>query len=856
MSQLSDSPSNPVLLERYRQLADVHDEMLGVDQQPREHWRQFLAAMKSLGEDEVGRRWDATKRLLYENGIAHALAGMRSKSDPPRPWQLDPIPLLLEGKEWKQLSKALAQRARLLNALLADLYGERSVIKRGLLPAQVLFTHPGYLRSMHGYKPNDDCFLHFYAADLARDERGQWVALSDRTEAPSGLGFALENRIALSRFLPGVMHQCSVQRLAPFFVTLKDTLARLAPSRAQHPNVVLLTQGPHNNPNYFEDSYLARYLGYTLVEGGDLCVRDEHVLLKTLSGLTPVDVILRRPNSLDCDPLELNGAARFGVTGLAQAIRAGHVLVANTLGSGVIESPIFTPFLEKLCPELLGEPLQLASAPTHWCGDPASQQMVLDDMDAFFFMPAFRTRGWQRRLSNDLNKMPKAELADRIRSAGSSYVAQRRMSRSTTPMLTQKNPRPAHIALRAYLTYGEGEYTALPGGLTRVSVNSDPLEISILAGESSKDAWVISNEPVSSISLQELSTQPAIRRRAADFPSRAAENFFWLGRYVARAEAAARLLRSICTRLCDETDSEEFAELPPLLRALASQGRIEPGFVVEGMRDHLPALERSLPGMVLDRNSSHSLRVVIDGLYRTGSIVRDRLSGDTWRIIHKIAEEFRSPSSKSTTAFDLLAMLDHLQIDLSALKGLILDGMTRTPAWQFIEIGRRLEFALQSAILINNTLAKPEAVTGPLLEAVLETADSLMTYRSRYFANLQLPGVLDLLLTDESNPRSIAFQLKKISDHVAGLPRDESEPALLPHEKSATNLLHRLRMTDVNAISTDPKEAEQLTKLLAFLEEELPNLSDHICRHFFVQVDAVRLLSSRQTRVQTGGDPQ
>lgn len=846
MSNISDPANAQSWLARYSQTANGYDELLDATGSPRPHWSEFLQLMQGLGEREVARRWNATHRLLYENGIAHA-AGIADREQP-RPWDLDPLPLLLDVAEWNQLSEALAQRARLLNLLIGDLYDSQTVIKNGLLPAQVLYTHPGFLRAMHGHKPAENCHLHFYSADLLRDSQGNWNVVADRTEAPSGLGFALENRIAISRFLPGVMHHCQIQRLAPFFVTLKETLARLAPSRADNPHVVYLTEGPDNNSNYFEDSYLARYLGYTLVEGCDLTVRNEKVWLKTLSGLTPVDVIVRRPNSEDCDPLELSGNTRFGATGLAQAVRAGNVLVANSLGSGLAESPVFLAYLPQLCQSLLGEELKLSSPPTYWCGDPEQQRTVLANMESMYFAPTFRTRGRQRRRSDGLNNTPIAELTDRIRAAGSSYVAQKKIVRSTAPIWNRGEPRPGDIALRVYVVYADGDYQVLPGGLTRVSDATDPLEVTAVSGERSKDTWIVNDGPVAQVTLQDAKPQPAIRRRAADFPSRAAENFYWLGRHVARVESGARLLRSICVRLCDEADSETFTELPALLRALAAQGRIEPGFAVEGLRDRLPTIERALPDAVFDRNSTYSLRSVIDNLYSTASTVRDRLSADKWRIVHKLTEEFRRPTDKaSVTASDLLVFLDRLLIDISAFTGLILDSMTRTPAWQFIEIGRRLELTLQFSILIQNTIALPKAPSSSLLEAVLETADSLMTYRSRYMANLQLTGVLDLLLTDESNPRSVAFQLNAIVGHVMKLPRDDAEAIRKLHEKSAMSMLHRLRMVDINQLARRNNQSARLRRVLSYIEDEIPKLSDYLCGHYFVQVGPTRTLNLRPT---------
>ena len=367
------------LFANYHPPSNIYDEVFVRHGEPRRHWRKFLAELNRLDHDEFARRWEQSRQVVHENGIAYSAYG--DPKDRPRPWELDPLPLLIPQAEWQGVAAGLRQRAQLLELVLADLYGAQRLITDGILPADVIFGHPGFRRPYHGVPPAGGKLVHSYAADLARAADGRWWVLADRSEAPSGVGFSLENRVVISRMLPTIFREANVQRLAPYFIALQETLQQLAMRHRDNPRIVLLSQGP-TSQNYFEDAYLARYLGYTLVEGDDLAVRNNDVMLKTLSGLLPVDVILRRPNSEFCDPLELDGHGHLGSAGLLQAIRSGAVAVVNALGSGLVESPIFMAFLPQLCERLLGEPLVLPGVATWWCGQPESLALVLSRIDA------------------------------------------------------------------------------------------------------------------------------------------------------------------------------------------------------------------------------------------------------------------------------------------------------------------------------------------------------------------------------------------------------------------------------------------------------------------------------------------
>jgi uncharacterized circularly permuted ATP-grasp superfamily protein/uncharacterized alpha-E superfamily protein len=826
---LSASPTSlNNIFENYSPPAEVYDEYFEAQQEVRAHSSTFVDAINRVGRDELVRRWQRAGQTVHENGFAYG--GYSKPGEQPRPWELDALPLVISSAEWALVSAALKQRAVLLNMVLRDLYGEQSLLKSGILPAELVYSHPGFLRPYHGQQmQQQDCFLHFYAADLARSPEGNWWVLADRTEAPSGLGFALENRVVISRMLPDVFGQCQVQRLAPFFIAAQETMRSLAPQRRENPRVVLLSRGPTSR-NYFEDAYLARYMGYTLAEGGDLAIRKSQVMLKTLGGLLPVDVIMRRQNSSECDPLELAPRSAIGVSGLMQAARVGNVGIANSLGSGLVESPAFMSFMPRLCEELLGDNLLMPGVATWWCGEADGREYVLKNLERLNVYPAFRQRGGDSQTHKMLSELSLPELAAKIRENPLGYSAQEKVVRSTSPVWN-RNLQPAHVALRAYAVASSDSYTVMQGALARVSWSLEPLETSIRKGEGSKDVWVLSDGPVEHVSLlEEPGSTIVLRRSGAELPSRVADNTFWLGRQLERAEAAARLLRSTVSRMCGETRSTGDLELPILLRCLADQGQIEPGYAVAAMRRQLPPIEQTLPEWVFDSTQPASLRSVLNELFRLGSILRDRTSLDTWRIILRIDEGFRPASDGKNDLADLLAMTDELITKIAAFNGVIMDSMTRGHSYRFLDLGRRVERSLQIISLIETCFIPLPEVQRPVLETILEVANSLMTYRSRYLANLQLPAVLDLLLTDESNPRSLAFQFVQLAEHVEQLPRNQATPGHSAEQRYAMTLLHSVRMVDPHRLC----EEGTLLRLIAKWETLLPKLSEAISHRYLV----------------------
>ena len=756
--------SLPGLFSAYSGADGAYDELCSSPGVLRPHWERLAGALDKLGREEVNLRSENGRRIIREHGVTYNVYADPQGMD--RPWELDAVPQLIPASEWRIIEAGLAQRARLLNLVLADLYGPQRLLREGFLPPRLVFANPSFLRPCHGIEPPGGVHLHLHAVDLARSPDGRWWALADRAQAPSGAGYALENRIVLSRLLPDEFRDCQVERLASFFNVFRNNLQRLGQARAAAPNVVLLTPGPHNE-TYFEHVYLARYLGLTLVEGGDLTVRHQRVFIKTLEGLQPVDVILRRVDDTFCDPLELRQDSFLGVPGLVEAARAGNVIVANALGSGLVESPAMLAFLPVLCRRLLDEELILPSIATWWCGQAREQNYVLEHLDDIVIKPSL---GGQRRtpvFGALLSQAQREDWVRQIQSRPYDFVAQENVSLSAAPVWTESGVAARRIAFRAFVAANEDSYSVLPGGLTRVSTSlADPV-VSMQSGGGSKDTWVLSEGPVSTLSLLSSTGQPvALSRAGAELPSRVADNLYWLGRYIERLEGTVRVLRCLISRIADESGGEGAPELVAIVKAATTLGWLPPRCAG---RIALKDLEAEVLQLVYHPTRMGSVRELLSRIRYIAGIVRDRLSGDTWRILAELQGDARTRPGRIPLA-NALSLLNRLVVDLSAFSGMEMENMTRGHGWRFLDVGRRLERGIGLVHLLAAGLA-PEGVD-PFLPPLLEIADSTLTYRRRYFTQPVLASTLELLLLDEGNPRALAFQLHAVGEHISNLPHD------------------------------------------------------------------------------------
>ncbi|KPW07294.1 Uncharacterized protein ALO91_03804 [Pseudomonas syringae pv. aceris] len=826
-------PSMPDLLDHYPLSEGTYHEMLDADGAVRPHWRRLYEHMRRSSAAQLIQRQALLTRQIQENGVTYNVYADPKGAD--RPWELDLLPHIIAADEWQHVAAGIAQRARLLNAVLADLYGPQTLIANGLLPAELVFGHNNFLWPCQGVKPPEGTFLHMYAVDLARTPDGRWWVTADRTQAPSGAGYALENRQSVARALPETYRDLQVRHLSGFFDALQQTLARQAPTSNEAPLIVLLTPGRFNE-SYFEHLYLARQLGYPLVEGGDLTVRDATVYLKTLSGLRRVHAIMRRLDDDFCDPLELRTDSALGVPGLLEAVRQGNVLVANALGSGVLESPGLLGFLPKISQYLFGEDLILPSVATWWCGEPPVLAQALEKLPDLLIKPAFPSQHFAPVFGRDLNEEQRLALAQRMQSRPYAYVAQELAQLSHAPVLQADGTglQPRAIGMRVYAVASLDGYRVLPGGLTRVAAEADADVVSMQRGGASKDTWVLGErshlgEPWKG--QRKLGVYDLIRRDPY-LPSRVVENLFWFGRYCERCDDSARLLRIMLTRYVDDDDPLALQAAVALAESLGMLPEAQEG---EELKDRL------LVALMGDE-WPFSLRANLQRLQWAASQVRGKLSKENWQALVELQREALSLESEEPDFGELLDFLNRLVMSLAALSGFAMDDMTRDEGWSFLMIGRRIERLKFLSTSLSAFLRGLVVFERAGLEWLLELGNSSITYRSRYMAVPHLIPVLDLLLLDEQNPHAVLFQLKLVQRSLRRL-NDEFDA---PRDSSLAVLAQRLAAFDLGSLENPLFGQSSIDAVLDGLADLLQSIgdcsgqaSDRLALRHFAHVDDV-----------------
>ena len=774
----------------YPRTASRYDEMLDGRGAPRAHWRPFLGQVAALPRETIRERRRFVRESIEADGVTYNVyADPKGAS---RPWELDLLPLILPADEWRGISAAVAQRARLLNALLGDLYGKQELLAMGLIPPAVVFGQRGFLWPAHGVVPPEGTALHVYAADLARSPDGRWWVLADRTRGPSGAGYALQNRMTLSRAFPDAFRELPVQQLAPFFAALQDSLYRLSPTRAgEAPLVVLLTPGPYNE-TYFEHSFLARYLGFPLVEGQDLLVRGDAVYLKTLRGLRRVHAILRRLDDDYCDPVELRADSALGVPGLLHAVRAGNVLLANALGSGVLETGALAGFLPAVSERLFGEKLLMPSIATWWCGEAPALEYAIEHLDELVIKPTYPSIRREPVFGHTLDVAARARLVDRMRAQPHAYVAQEWVRLSHAPTFGRSpgdHLLSRAVSLRVFAVATPGGYTVMPGALTRVAPHDGDV-VSMQWGGSSKDTWMLAEKQVARVALQRprLGVTDVVQS-GVEIASRVGENLFWMGRYAERCEGVARLLRAALVRLADAAPQSaaalgsiaavceglgvlEVPEVPDEPPASAPWGAGAPPSTV---RPDLEKAAESKPSpdeptappdflaAVADPAAMGGLAANVLRLHSCASHVRERMSTDNWHVFNRLPQRLPGPQPTVGAA---LESLDEIMLACVSLAGFAMDDMTRDESWRFLLLGRRLERLAHLAGVVARVLGFAPAARVEALEWLLEAANSIVTFRARYRRAPELLPVLHLVVFDETNPHAVAFQLRELPLHL------------------------------------------------------------------------------------------
>jgi uncharacterized circularly permuted ATP-grasp superfamily protein/uncharacterized alpha-E superfamily protein len=788
-----------------------YDELLDERGAVRQHWRPLIDRVAAEEGTGAGRRGlELTRRLIIENGVTYNVYADSQGAD--RPWGLDPLPLVLTAAEWGVIESGVAQRASLLNALLADLYGPQRLLAEGVVPPELAFGHPNFLWPCHGVKPKGGNWLHIYAADLARAPDGRWWLLSDRTQAPSGAGYALENREIVEQVLPDSIRELGVRRVRGFFGNLRERLLVSAGVSDEKPLAVLLTPGPFNE-TYFEHAYLAGQLGLPLAEGTDLTVRGETVYLKTLGGLRRVHAIFRRLDDDFCDPVELRSDSALGVPGLLSAVRAGRVVVANALGTGVLESAAWLGFMPGISQRLKDEELKLPAVATWWCGEPPALDYVLSHLDELVIKPAYPNQHFEPVFGRDLTRQTRQALISRLRARSYAYVAQEHLALSQAPVWRQNGSlglSARALAIRVYAVATEQGFRVMPGGLARVSSDASADVVSTQRGGGSKDIWVVSGESAdeSMAGVAEVRSPALVRQD--DIPSRVVENLFWLGRYAVRCEDKTRLIRST---LAARVDGSAWRLAVKFCRDLGFVGAtLDPS---ESLRD-----ERSAQGIVAD----------VKRLAWCASQVRSRLSGGYWRVVLDIQRQLQRASIARGEPREAL---DRLVLSLSALAGFAFDDMTHDEGWRLMRVGRRLERLQFLSTLLAQYLDSAAPARHNHVEWLLEACDSLVIYRSRYVSVPRLGPALDLLIRDIQHPHALTFQGEAIGKDLASLAVSLGGQAV----EGLANAVPYLDEPALFALESDSSSAVEERQTLAHRLRELAlaasRLSDRISmRHF------------------------
>ncbi len=831
--------------------ATAYNEAYAPDGSVREHWRYLLDSLQTLGPDEFSNRRETLERILRDDGATY---NDYSEGLVARPWSLDPIPLLLDSQEWNRIESGVRERAELLDLVMRDLYGERTLLRHGIIPPELVYSHHGFLRECHGTSPPGAQFLIQYAADMVRGPDGEMRVIADRTQTPSGGGYALENRMVMARVFPSLFRDSHVHRLSLYFNSLRLKLNDLNPN-GDVARVVVLTPGAYNE-TYFEHVFLSNFLGYQLVQGGDLTVRDGYVWLKTLDGLSRIDVILRRVDDVYCDPVELKSDSQLGVPGLLEAVRLGNVAVANPLGSGILENRALLRYLPAAARHFLGRELSLQSAETYWCGDADDLDYTLNNLDSLVIKTTYRGPDSLLVHGAQLDGAALENLADSIRGNPLKYVAQQWLEPANIPVSNGGDNVPRPWILRSFAVAGESSYTVMPGGLTRVGTRPGSLEISNKLGSTSKDTWVLASEPEKKIDLGSIGDTGSARRPwgGMELPSRVVENLFWVGRYMERVEAALRLLRTVLTRL-HSLEPFNSATGPVLLRAVTHLTGTYPGFMDSASDWAAP--DEELLSVILDSDRIGSVVYSLSALLHAVDQVKDFMSADTQRILNDLRDEMERLPRRLQRSFGAAPEeeLDSLVTSLLALAGLVQESMVRGQGWHFLDMGRRMERVLQTISLLRS-LWVPMVSTEdeyPLLETVLVSTEVLMTYRRQYQRDLDIANGLDLLLLETRNPRSIIFQLEAIERHLEALPGQPENARLSTEQRLLLDASATLRLSDTRQLS-QPGEGQylrgELDQLLSRLQGLVSQTANALTDKYFKHTAGPQPMSSTEREEQ------
>ena len=824
------------LLDSYKEKINSYDEVIDQNGEVKPHWKGLFSTLESIGLEKLGLRNQEIIRKLKENGVTYNIYD--SNTDENRAWKLDPIPFLIHETEWITIEKGIKQRAHLLDLILKDLYGPQTLIKNAIIPADLVFDNYGFLLPCFDIKQKLNKQLINYAVDLARGPDGKMWLLDNRTQSPSGSGYALENRIVMSKIIPELNKKTYRKRLSPYFNQFQETVDAIGNNANENPNVVFLTSG-QGSETYFEHVYLSSYMGYTLVQGNDLLVRDGFVWLKSIDQLERVDVIIKRIDDIWSDPLELRKESLLGIPGLLQVIRLGNVAVINPPGTSVLENYGLLAFMQNACKFLLKEPLILSSIATWWCGQAKELNFVLANLPKLIIKKANRKQGFKSIYGRLLNKEELENLKKLIQKNPKEFVAQEEVSLSTTPTFIDGKIEPRFAAIRAFVISDGDDYKVMQGGLTRSSAIKGKFEISNQAGGISKDTWIITDAP-SEYRGKNIERKSTNNQLNNSLTSRNAENLFWLGRLCERTMGLRIFLKIILNRLnenVNKKDNKNPEFLIVLLRSLTHLTQTYPGFVGEEMKagkvfDNEAIFENpiiELIALISEPKKVGSVVYNIQSLLFTINQVSEKWNDDTRRIINLVEDSQKAliKTNTSSSISEVTHALDKLHIRLFSFYGNINETLPRDNGFYLLEAGKNVERILSLLSVFRSTFnyKNVEDEEALLMEAVLENHHLLAQYRHIYKSHLSLKAVINMVFLEKNLPYTLSFLLDTLSDYLSKLPKTNEPNRLSIAEKSALEATTIIKLIDADTlIKEDPK-----TGLRTALDDTLSQVFELVC---------------------------
>jgi uncharacterized circularly permuted ATP-grasp superfamily protein/uncharacterized alpha-E superfamily protein len=842
------------IIKDYFRNRSKYDELLSSKMDIKSDWKILLDNLLKITPEKLASKQADINWLLAENGVTYNVY-----NDPKglnRPWNLNIVPFLIHQKEWDVVEKGIQQRSEILNLVLKDLYGKRELLKNGIIPPEVIYSHRGFLRSCDQIKYKTSKQLLIHAVDLARGPDGRMWVVNDRTQAPSGMGYALENRFSISKTIPEIFDNIHVKQPSNFFNDFNQLLLNVAPSNIENPMVVILTPGPLNE-TYFEHSYLSSFLGYPLVKGNDLVVRHGKVWLKSLKGLKQVDVILRRVDDIFMDPLELREDSYLGVAGLLEAVRLQNVAIVNPIGSGILENPALIPFMENICEYFLNEKLILPQIASWWCGQEKERKHVLSNLASYVVKRIDRSHRENIYFCEFLNKEELKELTNEILENPTNFVAQEKISFSTAPNFVKDHLEPRKILCRTFSIAKDEGYSVMPGGLVRVAAEREELFVSNQRGGTSKDFWIVSDD--SQNYLQNYSWNKTISNQSLsinDVPSNTAENLFWSGRYLGRTLFTARYLRMVLNQMMHvqyhNDRKSESESLKILFQSITNITSTFPGFTGKNEEEALNNPLKEITSVTLDERKIGSFAQSLQSFTISYYSLRNLWSRDMWRVFDGIQKQLKKVKEEKDFSMNSLSVFfDKIITRLIAFMALTEESVLVRHGLLLYFLGLQIEQAsmtiekFRSLIIINYD----EELEYEILESLLSSHESLNIYRYSYSSYLSIENVIKLLLLDVEYSRSLMYQINRIKKDIDKLPNTNSKTALTQCQINIEAVLLKiqsLQLQEMLEIDENSNMRKKLDLLLSDLSELLHTTSLSISDTYFNHSEQQKQLVDRK----------